>query len=938
MVEFRVLGPVEVWAGDRRVDAGQPRQRHVLAALLTDAGRSVTWETLIDRVWGEAPPDGARPAMRAHMSRIRRVLAVVGGATGVPVRLARRGGGYALDVDPDRVDLHRLRRLADQARDPGRAPADRAALLREATRLWRGEPLAGLAGEWPARMRLTWQRERLDVVARWAQAEILIGNADDVIAPLTELVDEHPLAERLAVVLMQALAADGQPAVALEFYVRVRDRLAGELGTNPSPDLHAAYQAILRGELGPPAATRRGPPVPAQLPADVAVFAGRGEELSRLDKLVTGSAPDSTAVVISAVSGAAGVGKTALAVHWAHTVANRFPDGQLYVNLRGFDPSGQMMSPAEALRGFLDALGVPPAGIPASLDTQIARYRSLLAGKRVLVVLDNARDAEHARPLLPGTATALALVTSRNHLTPLVATEGAYAMTLDVLSTEEARDLLMRRLGGDRVAAEPAAVRSVISACGGLPLALSVAAARAQESGFSLAALANELSSVERSLDVLDAGDPTSNVRAVFSWSVEALTPPAARLFRLLSLHPGPDIGAAAAASLAGQPQGQVRRALTELSRASLLVEHLPGRYIVHDLLRAYASYLTTTTDAAADRRAATGRLLDHLIHTGHAADRLLSPHRGAMALPLRPHCPGTHIDEPADAQTAANWFVVEHPALLAAVRQAADAGLDVQAWQLAWCLSTHLFRRGHWRDLATAWELALVVARRLGEPIAQADAHRGLAHTDALLGHGDTARTHLQQAMELSVMVGDQDGQARVEHQLAYILELEGRPAESLHHARRALALHRAGGYLRGQAVALNAVSWCCAQLGRYDEALDHCRQALALYEKLGNRHGQANAWDSRGYIQHHLGEYAEAVDSYQRSLALSRDVGHRVNEAETLSHLGDTHLATGDTAAARTVWREALRILDELDHTYAASVRGKLADLEAEPAGPPT
>jgi tetratricopeptide (TPR) repeat protein len=596
------------------------------------------------------------------------------------------------------------------------------------------------------------------------------------------------------------------------------------------------------------------------------------------------------------------------------------------VNLRGFDPSGSVMAPAEAIRGFLEALGVPPERIPASLDAQTGLYRSLLAGKRILVLLDNAHDPEQVRPLLPATPTAMAVVTSRNQLTPLLVVEGGHPLTLDVLSPAEARDLLIRRVGADRIAAEPDAVQLIITACARLPLALSIVAARARQSGFPLATLAAELGVAGQPLDALEAGDPKTDVRAVFSWSITAVTRPAGRLFRLLSQHAGPDIAVAAAASLAAHSAPEVRRLLTELSRASLLAEHAPGRYSWHDLLRVYATELAARVDPADDRRAATGRLLDHYVHSAHVAERLFSPHRDPIPLPLLPSAPGTRPEQPADFAAAAAWLSAERPVLLAAVRHAAGTGFDTHAWQLAWAVNTFLFRRGHWRDMVMVWQLALAAAERLGDLTAQAEAHRCLGVASTMFGRFTDADTHLRRALDLSTRLGDRAGQARAEHNLAYLCERQGRPEQSLHHARQVLALHRAAGNVRGQAVALNAVGWCCTLLGDHAQAIAHCQQALVLYQQIGNRYGQAAAWDSLGYAHHPLGDQAQAVDCYQQALALSRGLDDQFNEADALAHLGDTYDAAGDSMAARAAWTSALTIFTDLDHPNAARVRTRL------------
>lgn len=513
------------------------------------------------------------------------------------------------------------------------------------------------------------------------------------------------------------------------------------------------------GESAVPDAT-----VPRQLPADVYGFSGRVAELDELDAMLPNSGSRPSAVVISAIGGTAGVGKTALAVHWAHRVADQFPDGQLYVNLHGFDPSDRVMQPAEAVRGFLDALGVQRGQIPAATQAQYALYRSLLAVRRMLVVLDNARDAEHVRPLLPGTATALVVVTSRNQLTSLVAAEGARPLSLGLLSAQDARELLAGRVGAGRVAGEPQAVDSIIAACARLPLALAIAAARAAQTGFPLATLATELGEAGRRLDTLDAGDPVTQVRTVFSWSYRTLSPSAARLFRLLGLHSGPDISVAAAASFAGCPLGEARELLTELVRLSLLTEHTPGRYTRHDLLRAYATELANAEDSDADRQNALIRLLDHYTHTAYAANRHLNPTRPAIMLPLTDPDPTVSVEHFAGYQQAMDWLSAEHEVLVATVRHtgsASDAGFDTRAWQLVWSMNNFLYHRGYRQCQVDVWQYALDSAHRLGDKAAQADAHRYLADTFMELRRFDDARRHWQRALEIFTDLNHPDADA---------------------------------------------------------------------------------------------------------------------------------------------------------------------------------
>jgi tetratricopeptide (TPR) repeat protein/transcriptional regulator with XRE-family HTH domain len=666
---------------------------------------------------------------------------------------------------------------------------------------------------------------------------------------------------------------------------------------------------------------------PRQLPAAVTHFTGRAAELAALTGLVdqVGAQPAGT-VVVSAVGGTAGVGKTALAVHWAHQVAGRFGDGQLYVNLRGFEPSGTPAAPEAAIRGFLRALGVRASQIPRRIEAQALLYRSLLADKRILIVLDNARDEQQVRPLLPASPGSLVLVTSRSQLGGLAATDGARLISLDVLSHGEAVQLLTAGLGTARAAAEPAAVDQIASLCAHLPLALAVAAARAAaEPGLPLAARAAELANAAGRLDALDAGDPRSSVRAVFSWSYRQLTPDAARMFRLLGIHPGPEITAAAAASLAAMAEAGARRLLRELARAQLIAEHVPGRYAFHDLLRAYAVEQAQHTDSQAGRDAATGRVLDHYLHTAARAALLLNPSQEPVV--LAPELPGAVAGQPSDYTQALAWFEAEHQVLVAAVTRAAGSGFDTHAWQLAWAMTTFLQTRGHWQEWAATQRIALDAATRLGDSSAQAVSGRLLANACTDLGDHDQARGHFASSLTLYQRLGDRLGEAKIQHSLGFAAERQGRYADALGHAEQALRLYQAIGGKTFEAEALNNVGWCHGLLGDYRQARAFCRQALTLSAEIGDRRTEGNAWDSLGYAEHHMGSLVEAANCYQHALSIFRESGDRLDEAEVLTHLGDTRHAAGELAQAREVWQQALAILEDLQHPDAEKVRGKLA-----------
>ncbi|WP_405976135.1 tetratricopeptide repeat protein [Streptomyces sp. NBC_00988] len=949
MVDVQLLGPVELSALGRAVEVGPPQRRTVMAALAVDVGRPVAVDVVIERVWGPRAPDGARGAVHAHVARIRRMCEQAPETAREPLLVVRRSGGYLLEARPDQVDVYRFRQLVDQARAAAPAEPARALLLREALDLWRGEPLSGLNGEWAARMREAWRRQHQDAAVGWARAELRHGEPASLIGPLTGLLGEYPLAEPLAEALMRALHETGRSAEALDCYAAVRKRLAEELGTDTGPALRQLHQSILRGHRSAspprpepsavirqtgPSAVLRHTELPAQLPMAVRGFTGRDGELARLAAILASAEGESAAVVISAVSGMAGVGKTALAVHWARRVGSAFPDGQLYVNLRGFDPQGSVVQPTEAVRGFLDALGVRPERVPPGLEAQVGLYRSLLTGRRVMVVLDNARDEEQVRPLLPGAVGCMALVTSRNRLTGLAATEGAHLLAVDPLTPAAARDVLAERLGAGRVAAEPAAVADVVTWCAGLPLALAVVSARAAAQPHQpLGTLAEELREAGGRLDALDGGEESSQVRAVFSWSYSALSPAAARLFRLLALHPGPDLDQRAAAALAGAPPERVRALLAELTGGHLLVEHAPGRYAFHDLLRVYAGELVTAYDDEWERRSAVHRMMDHYLHSARAADVLVTPQPNPVEVP--PPRPGANVSQPEDYGQALAWFVAEHPVLLEIVRHP-QPGFDGHVWRLVTVLATFLDRYGYWQALLTAARSALMAAEREGALAGRAGAHRALGLALDRLKCPEPAREHYLRALELFAALGSDAGQARTHQHLSRMSAEQGSSELVLEHAYRSLEHYRAAGDRAGQAAALNHIGWRQANLGDHLRALAHCEQALELARAAGDVAGQAHTSDSLGYIHHQLGRYQQAVDRYRQAARLFRATGDRHSEAACLICLGDSHRGAGQSDAAHEVWTRALALTTELglpdDDPIRAGLRERVGD------GPPS
>jgi tetratricopeptide (TPR) repeat protein/transcriptional regulator with XRE-family HTH domain len=713
----------------------------------------------------------------------------------------------------------------------------------------------------------------------------------------------------------------------------LRPKLARALKASPERIEALLDGAGAAGPPGPGVATL----VPRQLPAVVADFTGRAAELAGLTRILDqASAGAAGTVVISAIGGTAGVGKTALALQWTHQVAGRFADGQLYVNLRGFDPSGTPATPAEAIRRFLDALGVPPERIPSDPEAQTALYRSLLAGRRMLIVLDNARDEQQVRPLLPASAGSLVLVTSRKQLAGLTAADGARLLSLDVLAHEEAVRLLAARIGHTRAAAEPEAVAEIAGLCACLPLALAVAAARAAaRPGFRLAALASELRDAGSRLEALNAGDQAASVQAVLSWSYHQLSSEAARMFRLLGLHPGPDISVPAAASLAATTSPEARRLLDELTRDCLITEHVPGRYAFHDLLRAYAAVRARDADSEDDRAAATARLLDHYLHSaGHGA-RLLEPTDEPVSLP--PPAPGTTPERPADHRGALAWFDAEYLVLRAAVGLAAESGFDGHAWRLPWAMTPYLEARGIYQQWADAGRAALTAATRLGDLHGQAVSARQLACALIEGGDYDLADSCFRQSLRLYQRLGNQFGEAEVHANLGYLAEKQSRPADGLRHAEEAFRLFLAVGHTAGVAEALSDIGWFHGQLGDHEQARGFCLRALALLGGVGYHWREADVLVSLGYAEQHLGNFGEAIACYERALGMFREFGARYDEADALMFLGDTRHAAGDLPRAREAWRQALSILDELQHPQADEVRAKLAGTDG-PGGLPS
>ncbi len=948
-VRFAVLGPVRAWRGEQELNLGSPQQRAVLAALLLRSGRAVALSELLDAVWGEEQPAAAVSVLRTYVSRLRKVIDSGREVTGAGSVVVSVGDGYLIRVPEDGLDLSVFEQRVTEARKL-RAAGDLSAaaeLLRAALDGWQGGALAGLPGPLAESESSRLNEERLVALETWLEIEVERGRHSDVVAELIALTGQYPLREQLCRLLMLALYRSGRQAEALAAYRSTRSTLVTELGIEPGTPLQDLHDRILAADASldapstgrpvppaptvPPALPDASPPVlpagrPAQLPADLPTFVGRHAELERARALLSEQDGPPATVVISAIGGMAGIGKTTLAVHWAHEMADRFPDGQLYLNLRGFDPTGSLVTPDEAIRTLLGALGVPPMRIPAGLDAQTALYRSMLAQRRMLILLDNARDTDQVRPLLPGSSRSLVIVTSRNQLTGLVAGEGAHPLPLDQLSSAEAHDLLARRLGTDRLAAEPQATDEIIARCARLPLALAIVAAHAvAHPGFPLSAIAGELRDSHGSLDAFASGDDIStDVRAVFSWSYKAVSDPAACLFRLLGLHSGPDISAPAAAALAGLPLREVRALLVELTRAHLLTEHFPGRYTLHDLLHVYATERVHAEETPPERERALGRLLAWYLHTADAAYPHITPHRRRISLePLPDLC--TPLEFTTHDQ-ALDWCETERANLVAAVHQAAESGRSGVAWRLPAVLWGFFYLRSHTHDWVDTARTGLAAANAAGDRRGRA---QGLADLAAALrgsSRFEEAIDHLRRAMVAYRDLGDTEGRASAVTNLGDSYLQSGRLDKAAEYIRRGLAVERVIGSPWGVGICLSNLGDVYQRQGRFDEAIGCLEEALIVLRASANPWVEGVALDILGTAHRRLQRYEEAVDYYHQALRTHRDVGNRWGEGHTLGNLGDAQLAAGEPEAARDSWRQALAIFVEFDHQDAAKIRERL------------
>lgn len=932
---FRILGPVEVWTGQDWAKISAGKQRSVLATLLLRPGEVVSTDALIDQVWPDKPPARAANLVSVYVHHLRRLIGDAKGQV-----LVTRAPGYQVVPGPGELDADRFAALVGEGRQALASGApDRAVdLLGQAIGLWRGRALADVpATPLVAAEADRLEESRIEALELRAEASLACGRHAEVVPEVRRLLADHPLREKLWALLIRALYGAGRQAEALEVYEQARNRISDELGVDPGAELRQLYHQILNADddqpvmpLTPadPVPVLAPPPVPAQLPADIPDFTGRSEQVGQLRELLTGAGGEDSpgAVRVVLVVGSGGLGKSALAVHAAHLLASRFPDGQLYANLLG---ATQPADPAEVLGRFLRDLGVDGHRIPLGEEERAAQFRTRLAGKQVLIVLDDARDAAQVMPLLPGSATCAVLVTTRNWLPELV---GSAVLDLEVLSPGEGRELFTRVVGATRVAAEPAATDEVLAACVGLPLAIRIAGARlATRSAWSVRTLADRLADERRRLDELRVGNLA--VRASFEVSFATLPREAADgagpagAFRLLGLWTGPWIRLPAASALLGEPEFATADALDALVDAHLLESPEPDRYRFHDLLRVYAAERARTQETEPDRMAAVTRLLTWYLHTAEAAAAVISPQH--TRVPLEPPDGAVRPLHFATLEEAIAWCEMERAGLMAATRLAAASGLHEIAWKLPAAAMSFYYRRSHWGDWVAAHQTGLDSARTLGDRGAQAWMLNNLGMAYGVQ-HRPECVEFLEQALKLYREVGDLRGQARVEYNVANAWFDLGRYAESLEAAERSVASQRQIGNRYVEGLALGTVGCAYRELGQFGDAVAHFEQALAIFRDLGDLDSEADSLSDLGDTYLGMHQVDDAIARLQESLAIRRSIEDRAGQAATLQRLGNAHRVAGDLGLARGFLAEALRLSEDLgDDAKVAEIRAVLSEI---------
>ena len=925
-LRFAVLGPVRAWRGGIELDLGTPQQRAVLAVLLLRRGRMATAEELVDALWGEAPPATAMTTIRTYASRLRTVLEPKRAARQTGTLMVTEAGGYALRVRKDALDLTEFEeRLAEAERERRRGePEKAAAALRAAIGLWDGEPLAGVRGAWADTQRAHLGEQRLNALESLYAIELDRGRAAEVVADLTELTAEHPLRERLRLLLMLALYRCGRQAEALGVYADTRRVLVEELGIDPGPELAGLQAKILTGDpslnasLGaapePPSAATPEPapdrlPTPAQLPADVVDFTGRTRIVAELAAML--AEPGRTAMPVVCVAGIGGIGKTTLAVHLGHAVRDHYPDGQLYAELHGAGPEPAV--PAAVLGAFLRGLGTPDKDIPAGLEERSALLRSRLADQRVLVVLDDARDAEQVRPVLPGSPGCAVLVTSRSRL---VGVHAACLVDLDGLVPEEAIALFGRIVGEERVAGEREVAAEVAAACGHLPLAVRIVGARlASRRSWSMATIAERLTDERRRLDEMRVGNHT--VSATFELGYGQLFEEQARAFRLLALSDVHDVTLDAAAAVLRLPPGKTEDLLESLVDVSLLETPAPGRYRYHDLLKLFARRQAERYDAEVARLRVPHRMLDFYLASARNAYRVGESGDGTLEHFTTPETRGTDF---TCAKEALAWLTGEAANLSAVIAEATrgEASDLAMAADLLLSLEPLIASGPH------MWEFEQTARLVIGAALEKGDAysHGRAGYLLGIILHAgfrlDEAEASLRTAVESAETAGDTYVGAEALNGLGVIAFEHRRYEDAYASYQRAAEIFGELGYPEGEANCLVNMARAVAELHRYDEALQAAERSLELFRAQGIAMGAAKAMQYLGAILDGMGRPEDAIPYYLDCLAVFRSAGHRLREHHALYRLAGSHLKAGRPAEAARHAEAALAIARDIDQKF--------------------
>ncbi|MBW4720023.1 AfsR/SARP family transcriptional regulator [Saccharothrix obliqua] len=938
-LRFEVLGLLRVRRGGQEVDLGAAKQRAVLAVLLLGRNTPVSRDHIIEAVWGDATPSSAINLVQTYVAGLRRALEPSRARRAPAELLTSVGDGYLLRLDPSAVDLDAFERgvvAAGRLRSAGDLEAA-AGALDEALALWRGDPLGGVAGLFAEVERGRLQERRLAALEERAELVLLLGRGAEQVQELTALVGEHPLRERGHGLLMRALCQAGRQAEALAAYREARRVLVEELGVEPGPELRRLQQAVLAGEDPEPERPTRPialpasapepalPTTPAQLPRGPVSLIGRDEQVARLDKMLAAH-PSGGLVLV--VTGPAGVGKTALALHWAHRVREAFPDGQLYVDLHGYDPNQEPLGAGEVLNRFLRTLGVPSADVPVTVEERSALFRTLVADRRMVVMLDNARGSSELLPLLPGPPSCV-VVTSRRRLVGLVAHAEARLVELDMLDTDAAVEVLGRVAGRD--GAEIGALRRLAVLCDGLPLALRIAAARlAVSPALRAAELVAELDDEHGRLAALGLEDEDSTVRAALDASRRALSPLPARLLALLGLHPGPDVTAHVVAAMAQVRVSEAQRALDALTAANLLSVGEAGRYGAHDLVRVYTRTLAAEL-APAQRRAATSRMLDYYLHCADLADGLLPVGRGSVR--VAPESVPAEVPRLTGAGDATAWLEAEQGNLIAAAEFAGE-GVDpawlVHAWQLPYALSRFFWLRADRVTWLRTTEAAMRAATSLGDPQARFVTLFNLGVALLQFHRHDEALDRVREALDVARASGDVKAQARALTTVGDMLQTSGRMEEAERHYREALEVSRAAGSRWAEAAAHHNLGPLYLAMRRYDDAKTWLRAAVRIYQEVGEQCGESVCHTDLAAVLVESGELAEAVASARTALSLASAAMSPYHQALAHDRLAMVFDRQG-MAGAVAHWQRALALFTELNAPEADQVRARLARARA-------